>query len=39
MWASQEGKKAVMETYLEKREGIPKEVEAVSERQEVPNGN
>jgi hypothetical protein len=38
MWVSHEEMKAMMETCLEEREGIPKEVEAVVERQEVPNG-
>jgi hypothetical protein len=38
MSASQEEMKATMETCLENRGGIPKEAEAVAERQEVPNG-
>jgi hypothetical protein len=38
MWASEEEMEATMGTCLEKREGIPKEVETVVEPQEVPNG-
>jgi hypothetical protein len=38
MRSSEEEVKDVMETGLEKREAIPKEVEALAERQEVPRG-
>jgi hypothetical protein len=38
MWTSQKEMKAMMETGREKREAIPKEVEALAEGQEVPNG-
>jgi hypothetical protein len=38
MWTNQKEVKAMMETGLKKREAIPKEVEDIAERQEVPNG-